>query len=126
MKNLKPCPFCRGEALEVVSERYTPVHYFIKCEQCRARSFYFRTPAEAVAAWNRRTPEWIPVEEELPGICRPVLVYCPQNRLSYCASINPKETKWYIWGGEQEEVMFDVSHWMPLPEPPEGWKEGER
>lgn len=45
---LKPCPFCGGEA-EIVSNR------FVKCKDCRSRTWtLFPTLDESIKAWNTR------------------------------------------------------------------------
>ena len=49
-EELKPCPFCGGEAEIVISggERR------VDCKKCGARSDWYDTEVEAVAAWNNR------------------------------------------------------------------------
>ncbi len=44
---LLPCPFCGGEAHMTAS--------FVQCRVCRSDGAIGGTPAEARAAWNRRT-----------------------------------------------------------------------
>ena len=59
--------------------------------------------------------EWISVKERLPEEEERVLVYLDSNR-SYTKTDTDRliNSKWVRWGR-------DVTHWMPLPEPP---KEG--
>lgn len=56
MNNLKPCPFCGGEAEIMVDElagKYLPY-----CETCDGMiERWFNTEEEAAAAWNRRATE---------------------------------------------------------------------
>lgn len=69
MKELKPCPFCGGEAAIVFSGRYEHGGYIIaRCQTCgaAAKGFYYRGDPieypleetvggiEAANAWNRR------------------------------------------------------------------------
>lgn len=49
-EELKPCPFCGGEAEIVMSGGDRRVD----CKKCGARSDWYDTEAEAIAAWNRR------------------------------------------------------------------------
>ena len=61
-------------------------------------------------------PRWISVEERLPDDTLkgfPVVV-CIQNRWNdrRCEVV-------YWWGSERMWRWQDVTHWMPLPEPPE-------
>jgi len=49
---LKPCPFCGGEA-EV---KFFLGNYFVACKGCPGSTFPYKgmTEEEAVEAWNRR------------------------------------------------------------------------
>lgn len=49
-EKLKPCPFCGGEAEVVMSGGDRRVD----CKKCGARSDWYDTEVEAVAAWNNR------------------------------------------------------------------------
>ena len=54
-KQLKPCPFCGGEA-----KLYTDPWSTVMCHKCKAMSAYFLHKADycsvdkAIEAWNRR------------------------------------------------------------------------
>ena len=56
MTDLRPCPFCGGEA-ELLTHIFTlmPNSYGVKCRVCEAetRQFY-QSAEEARDAWNRR------------------------------------------------------------------------
>ena len=58
MNELKPCPFCGGEAL--MRERYSngianTKHYRRECRHCKATfAHWFRSIKRANEAWNRR------------------------------------------------------------------------
>lgn len=53
-KDLKPCPFCGGEACTLINEEgYTP-QYSVQCQSCKIETLAFDERAEAIAAWNRR------------------------------------------------------------------------
>ncbi len=51
---LKPCPFCGGEAEYVGSEGKG---YWVQCKACYARGPWGDYGYQALAAWNRRAPE---------------------------------------------------------------------
>ena len=57
---------------------------------------------------------WIPVTEKLPEEKRAVLVWQPRYLNSYTAILADGE--WFVFGGYGTKV-FEVTHWMPLPEP---------
>ena len=50
---LKPCPFCGGEA-EVLESDHSATFY-CWCDSCETRGNYYNTEAEAIEAWNTRT-----------------------------------------------------------------------
>ena len=54
MSELKPCPFCGGEAttMEIQYEGWTAM-----CVDCPAETSYLFTEEEAIEAWNRRVSE---------------------------------------------------------------------
>ena len=47
---LKPCPFCGGEA-DIIEDSFC---YGVECFNCKANSTYFSNAKDAIAAWNRR------------------------------------------------------------------------
>jgi hypothetical protein len=66
--------------------------------------------------------KWISIEEALPEPKQKVLLYC--KPIGICVG--------YFWGLEHDNVpsepckgwsIMNVTHWMPLVEPPEGLKD---
>lgn len=51
-EKLKPCPFCGGAAVQLISG--SPGGHYARCDGCLASSDD-RTRDSAIAAWNRRT-----------------------------------------------------------------------
>ena len=53
MSELKPCPFCGGEAEAYVSPAKDGWNY-VFCKKCQTSVDNYDTAAEAIEAWNRR------------------------------------------------------------------------
>ena len=75
------------------------------------------TPYQIVSNLPSAGPEWISCMKRLPDIGEPVLTY---NRWGH---INDRTLKQYLNGKvyfspDGTEPVRDVTHWMPLPEPP--------
>ena len=49
MEELKPCPFCGGEA-----EDFGVDVFWVTCKNCHIGTESFDTLQEAIEAWNRR------------------------------------------------------------------------
>lgn len=62
-------------------------------------------------------PRWIPVEERLPEELTDVLTKCGHGAAWFYGLAHLFEGKWKVDGiGGSVDI---VTHWMPLPEPPE-------
>ena len=85
---------------------------------------------ESLATDNNVGHKWIPVTERLPkSIANKVIVRCKNDYIGFGHYQNYKGDKtWYNlendrpftdWDIEDCE-SYEVTHWMPLPEPPKG------
>ena len=63
--------------------------------------------------------DWISVNERLPSMYQDVLVYMPSYEYSNIAIDRVVELKGAKMFSRHYIVSY-VTHWMPLPEPPEG------
>lgn len=65
--------------------------------------------------------EWISVKDRLPEDEKQVLVYDRIHKT--CTIGNYKKTEendyWVAYQGESS-IWYNITHWMPLPEPPKG------
>lgn len=52
MNELKPCPFCGGEAKLYKAKSW---EIFVECTSCHTDSAIFYDVEKAIEAWNRRT-----------------------------------------------------------------------
>ena len=67
MFELKPCPFCGGEAILETVDGNSPEECYIYCPECDFESGVYSEPKFIVEKWNRRTKmaEYIERTEEL-------------------------------------------------------------
>ena len=94
---LKPCPFCGGEAIRLIDfdDEYERVYLeSIHCRSCHARVAWQETAEEAAEAWNRRvelTGEWL---EDEYGYCRCSICGYehddPETTTPYCPNCGAK------------------------------------
>jgi len=149
MSELKPCPFCGGEAkrTDIEEEGENFGGSYISCKRCLASSnLEFGRKENFVRNWNRRASGWQPIEtaprDGTPFIGaffnirwadshrKNDIVRCwwqPEFEafISSCREIVMAEG--YTINGKSREmhspVIEPVTHWMPLPPTPQG--EGE-
>lgn len=59
MAELKPCPFCGGEATLVTThnDNLTWVRYFVSCRRCLVETHRHEKHKTAELVWNRRAKE---------------------------------------------------------------------
>jgi hypothetical protein len=73
---------------------------------------------EAVEAASRLMPQWIPVSERLPDRYTRVLAFvdCQPHEHSHAIGFIGSLGVWSL--DELHEPSAEITHWMPLPEPP--------
>ena len=86
----------REDVLKILSEKNAPWNGYVKCKEL---------PAEDV-----QPVKWIPVTDRLPDDEMTVLAYCAEDDF------------YYISRQHRSFSDYDVTHWIPIPEPP---KDGE-
>jgi len=103
------------------------LRYCFEHDDCGSRCPYFSTTtvcaderakeaADAIEELLTAVPHWISVEERLPEIGRFVLVSDGDDidvACRYKAFTIPDKTETFFW-----DSVLEVTHWMPLPEPP--------
>ena len=60
--------------------------------------------------------EWISVEDRLPDESVSCLVFGPDG--NYVGWVCDPVQKWWAREGDLDDYCVEVTHWMPLPEPP--------
>ena len=91
-----------------------PLNELVDADQ-RAREL-----EDELAEAKSRVPRWIPVSERLPEDVQHVLVVV--FGIVKQAIFDPKKKKLFTICGQQWErknFAENITHWMPLPEPPE-------
>ena len=80
-------------------------------------------PIEAVADYlldsGVTVQEWISVTERLPEKGEDVLVFNTRENWTGFAWLRPDET-WTALGFDFPFDLGEVTHWMPIPQPPKG------
>ncbi len=118
MTDLKPCPFCGGvNILSGGDDKYVGVW----CDDCGASG---PNGYNCGSDWNRRASPWQPIETA-PRDGTSVDLWIESGRGGYRL-----ENHCFINGSWRDEnglpfgnpVTSSATHWMPLPEPPEGKK----
>lgn len=113
MNELKPCPFCGSKAAFRYVSAFPRRKCWISCLGCSCMTAVFASEEEATTFWNKRTPDWIPVTEKMPEELEPFIGLDKRGRVF--EAVNAFD----------EIEIEGITHWMPMPEPPEGRKEGE-
>ena len=54
IEELKPCPFCGGEAILV---HLNEVNEYVECVDCNAESALYDRRIQAIEAWNSRVED---------------------------------------------------------------------
>lgn len=73
--------------------------------------------AISAAAYGREQTQWVPVSAKIPNMPRRALVVAVNDdgeAFVTTAHYNGRNG----WLGMSGYTLLDVSHWMPLPEPP--------
>ena len=77
--------------------------------------------AKEIETLRAQLPRWIPVTERLPEDRSDVLVvaYWHERWGVYMGWCAPERAAWSVHIGIGDRSDIDVTHWMPLPEPPD-------
>jgi len=113
---LKPCPFCKTNMREVWLRNESSLWFEHPRRGCMLDGQRFK-----IAAWNTRQPEWVSVDDRLPEDFMEVLVRTPDYVVEAYYDRRDTDSGWQCWLRKTEVILTyaNVTHWMPLPEPPE-------
>lgn len=115
VEELKPCPFCGGEARFVRGDVFNS--HSVQCMKCHCFSPSLWTKEECTKEWNTRTTNWRKYPEEKPEVDGEYYVYRGEgNGLPHEAVYKDERGGFFTihnWYPKE-----DITHWQPLPEPP--------
>ena len=132
MSELKPCPFCGGEAELCYSEVDT---FCRKCnviqetemwntrpieDELRARIAELEAESERFTVHSRikrQDDKWIPVSERLPEKQKLTIGFTDNSAYVFFEIVNDDEMGLVMYPYQNRKGT--VTHWMPLPSPPE-------
>ena len=124
-------PVCHGDGCAIIqkaADRIANQSTHIaalqqKIEKLRGQNKQLRQAAALVAKESAELLErrWIPVTERLPEDRSDVLVvaYWRERWGAYMGWCAPERAAWSVHVGIGDRSDIAVTHWMPLPEPPE-------
>lgn len=111
--------------------RVCPEDYQKMVEHC-SRACQERDTAQALLRREQeRTAQWISVKDRLPDTCGLPCLLCGENAFGqirvFAGFTGYMERGKFEWHSNQKDIDIDVwtiTHWMPLPEPPEAALKG--
>ena len=118
------------EAVDAIEERNKRIEELEATQEILPETQHFiNTKADSIIEGLQnllisvKGQSWIPVTERLPELRHAVLVYAPYMQNQFMAYWTGNE--WRNWGPDDwADRVFpkchEITHWMPLPEPPKG------
>ena len=117
------CAIMREAAGRIANQRTHIAALQQEIEKLRGQNEQLREAAALVTKESAELLErrWIPVEERLPEDRSDVLVvaYWHERWGAYMGWCAPERAAWSVHVGIGDRSDIAVTHWMPLPEPPE-------
>lgn len=117
MTELKPCPFCKGEACaDKLFTTKQPSSYFIYCKSCAVESAAFPTLKEAIDFWNTQQPQginWQPITQ-LSARQGMYAIFTSINRAFAINSYKLVATEW-----EAQYLANHYTHFIEIVPPEE-------
>jgi len=119
---LKPCPIC-GSEVNMIEENVG--EYTVVCHGCQVLMIAddVSSKNEAIERWNNRVnePKWIPIEQQEPSEFELVLSCILGEKENAIEILYRHGDSYYSdYDGGIIYSQNEISHWMPLPEPPKG------
>ena len=131
MGDCKKCPFYKTEPVPEDLARKVNLTEWSSCDvdavglaaadRIANQSTHIAALQKEIEKLRGQVPRWIPVEERLPKDRSDVLVvaYWHERWGVYMGWCAPERAAWSVHIGIGDRSDIAVTHWMPLPEPPE-------
>lgn len=102
---LKPCPFCGGEA----SLHNKGVYYWVECKKCGAQAKRYPVTRAAIEVWNRRhepsnNPLTLDELRQMEG--EPVWVVLPESNVSFWALLREEWMNGMCMSTREDESAY--------------------
>lgn len=107
------------EMAEEWANQEVPQYHDICCTPTPMDCYAHKKAERGFLAGYKAAQQWISVKDRLPEMYEWVLIDGPE----VCKRIEPPSSNWkeqYAWETNHDSFYSpnDVTHWMPLPEPP--------
>ncbi len=131
MGDCKKCPFYKTEPVPEDLAGKVNLTEWSSCDvdavglaaadRIANQSTHIAALQQEIEKLRRQVPRWIPVDERLPEDRSNVLVvaYWHERWGVYMGWCAPERAAWSVHIGIGDRNDVAVTHWMPLPEPPE-------
>lgn len=105
-------PVCHGDGCAIIQKA---------ADRIANQSNHIAVLQQEIEKLRGQMPRWIPVTERLPEDRGDVLVaaYWHERWGVYMGWCAPERAAWSVHIGIEDRNDVAVTHWMPLPEPPE-------
>ena len=127
----KKCPFYKTEPVPKNLKKAVNLTEWSSCDvdavglaaadRIANQSTHIAALQQEIETLRGQVPRWIPVAERLPEDRSNVLVvaYWHERWGVYMGWCAPERAEWSVHVGIGDRDDVAVTHWMPLPEPPE-------
>jgi hypothetical protein len=130
---LLPCPFCGTAPKKHIDNFFNDCFIYCPNEDCgiNPETHPHVKPAESIAAWNRRSSQWISVKDsKKPEPFEPIWLWNEDETVESARCVwegfYDNVGTFTAWKSFHEPYLhrdstpdFPVTHWQPLPSPPE-------
>lgn len=137
-EQLKPCPFCGGDASKAARFNMGYAGDGVKCNKCKAETPFYLVEQKAADWWNTRADGWISVHDKKPKYGTPVILSVNNvvQDITYNLDGSDDSLDWFEPHSsvgaydDLKDISFFVTHdidvkWMKLPNPPKAASCGE-